>query len=473
MTDALVEQKNQALSLAENSVKNLYEKYKNKLEVNPDLDRKIVSFQANKIEPIFRWFHYREGFSKQLIEYILENINIPSGGKILDPFAGTGVAPFVAEKYHGMDGIAIELMPVGTFFMQCRNEFSKLKNQDLIRYARNALESRHEWLKTTPEWEFKHLKITVGAFSYEDEKELCQFKTWLTNIEDKSNKLFLDFIAFSILEKFSFTRKDGQYLRWDHRSPRFLDASKKTTFDKGEVLSFFEALRRKLEYIIEDLSIEVSEENKTNDVKILEGSVLKVIDELEDNSLDAIITSPPYCNRYDYTRTYALELAYLGVNEENIRSLRQTLLTCTVENKPKHFEWLSDEDKHHINQAFDKQCDLSNVLTFLDIEAKEGRLNNKGIATMVRGYFYDSAVHLYQASKKMKTGGYYVMVNDNVKYNGLEIPVDLILSEIANEFSLKTEKIWVLPKGKGNSSQQMKKHGRTELRKCVYIWKKA
>lgn len=73
----------------------------------------------------------------------------------------------------------------------------------------------------------------------------------------------------------------------------------------------------------------------------------------------------------------------------------------------------------------------------------------------------------------MKTGGYYVMVNDNVKYNGLEIPVDLILSEIANEFSLKTEKIWVLPKGKGNSSQQMKKHGRTELRKCVYIWKKA
>lgn len=65
------------------------------------------------------------------------------------------------------------------------------------------------------------------------------------------------------------------------------------------------------------------------------------------------------------------------------------------------------------------------------------------------------------------------MVNDNVKYNGLEIPVDLILSNIADEFSLKTEKIWVLPKGKGNSSQQMKKHGRTELRKCVYIWKKA
>ena len=41
---------------AESNVKKLEEKYKPFLEVNYDLDRKIVSFQANKIEPIFRWF---------------------------------------------------------------------------------------------------------------------------------------------------------------------------------------------------------------------------------------------------------------------------------------------------------------------------------------------------------------------------------------------------------------------------------
>ncbi|MGE4707119.1 restriction endonuclease [Yersinia enterocolitica] len=473
MTDLLIESQETVLSAAEKSVQNLFEKYKDKLVVNSDLDRKIVSFQANKIEPIFRWFHYREGFSKQLIEYILSNTDIPKGGKILDPFAGTGVAPFVAEKYYDMEGIAIELLPVGTFFMRCRNEFSKLNSGDLIRYAQKALDGRNEWLCLEPKWNFKHLKITQGAFSYEDERELCQFKTWLSTIEDKSYGLFLDFIAFSILEKFSYTRKDGQYLRWDHRSPRFINAEKKTSFDKGLVLNFFTALENKLRYVIDDLSLDNSVSQKSNDVKVIEGSVLKVIEELEDNSLDAIITSPPYCNRYDYTRTYALELAYLGVNEEDIRLLRQTLLTCTVENKPKQFEWLESEDKNNIDKLFSKQSDLSNILLFLDTEAKDGRLNNKGIATMVRGYFYDSAVHLFQVSKKMKSGGYYIMVNDNVKYNGLEIPVDLILSNIASEFGLKTEKIWVLPKGKGNSSQQMKKHGRTELRKCVYIWRKA
>lgn len=34
---------------------------------------------------------------------------------LLDPFAGTGAAPFVAENYKDARGVAIELMPVGAF----------------------------------------------------------------------------------------------------------------------------------------------------------------------------------------------------------------------------------------------------------------------------------------------------------------------------------------------------------------------
>ena len=32
---------------------------------------------------------------------------------------------------------------------------------------------------------------------------------------------------------------------------------------------------------------------------------------------------------------------------------------------------------------------------------------------------------------------------------------------------------WTLGRGKGNSSQQMGNYGRSELRKCVYVWEKA
>lgn len=65
-----------------------------------------------------------------------------------------------------------------------------------------------------------------------------------------------------------------------------------------------------------------------------------------------------------------------------------------------------------------------------------------------------------------------MMVNDNVRYAGASISVDLILSSMAESMGLRVEQIMVLPTGKGNSSQQMGHHGREELRKCVYIWQK-
>ena len=64
------------------------------------------------------------------------------------------------------------------------------------------------------------------------------------------------------------------------------------------------------------------------------------------------------------------------------------------------------------------------------------------------------------------------MVNDNVRYGGEEIPVDLIFPSLQKNFGFNINKIFVLPRGKGNSSQQMGNYGRTEVRKCIYLWQK-
>jgi hypothetical protein len=59
-----------------------------------------------------------------------------------------------------------------------------------------------------------------------------------------------------------------------------------------------------------------------------------------------------------------------------------------------------------------------------------------------------------------------------VRYAGIGIPVDLILSDFASQFGFFVDKIMILPGSKGNSSQQMGEHGRAPLRKCVYVWSK-
>jgi hypothetical protein len=79
---------------------------------------------------------------------------------------------------------------------------------------------------------------------------------------------------------------------------------------------------------------------------------------------------------------------------------------------------------------------------------------------------------IFEMARVLAPAGHVIMVNDNVRYAGEEVPVDLILSNMAEAFGLTSKKIWTLGRGKGNSSQQMGNHGRTELRKCVYVWEK-
>jgi DNA modification methylase len=77
-----------------------------------------------------------------------------------------------------------------------------------------------------------------------------------------------------------------------------------------------------------------------------------------------------------------------------------------------------------------------------------------------------------ECERVMKSNSVLIMVNDNVRYAGASISVDLILSDIAEKLGFRAEAILVLPNGKGNSSQQMGSHGRDVLRKCVYVWRK-
>jgi DNA modification methylase len=285
----------------------------------------------------------------------------------------------------------------------------------------------------------------------------------------------LRFALLCVLESVSYTRKDGQYLRWDYRSER---QQGRKPFNKGVILTFNQAICRKLDEIIYDLEnlnqpTELFPMEKLNGgTHLYNGSCLSIMPSLPDCDYDAIITSPPYCNRYDYTRTYALELALLGVSEDELRQLRQEMLSCTVENRVKDLIAMNSHWNAAIAAA-DQQELLQNILQYLEEQKAEGKLNNNGIPRMVRGYFYEMACVISECARVLKVGAPLIMVNDNVRYAGASVSVDLILSDIAESLGFHTEKILVLPDGKGNSSQQMGQHGRDALRKCIYVWRKA
>lgn len=453
----------------------LEQHFKSKFYVQPSLTRSLVSFQANKSRPVYRWYKYKEGFSASLVEYFFQKHKITSG-KILDPFAGSGTALFIASAL-GLDADGIELLPIGQQIIATKrileSEFTAEDFDELRHWAKS-----HPWKKSKITISINELRITKGAYP-ESTKESIEKYLAASEKENHRVKTVLQFALLCVLEIISYTRKDGQYLRWDYRSGR---TQGKKTFDKGVIADFEQAISQKISEILGDLHpvepiqaslfpIPATPPINQGNIHLLNGSSLEIMPQLPEEAYDAIITSPPYCNRYDYTRTYALELALMNTDEKGLVNLRQEMLSCTVENRVKDLLKINSKWTDAIAAA-DNQELLQGILKYLENQKANGLLNNNSIPRMVRGYFYEMACIIAECARVMKPNAPLIMVNDNVRYAGASISVDMILSSIAEKLGFHVENILVLPSGKGNSSQQMGEHGRDELRKCIYIWRK-
>ncbi|MEX2559474.1 MAG: hypothetical protein WD403_06140, partial [Pirellulales bacterium] len=117
------------LAAIDRADKRLTERFRDRLVVNHDLDRTLVSFQANRRELENRWCKYKEGFSAELMRYVFRRAEI-NCGPVIDPFAGAGTALFAACEA-GMESTGIELLPSSAEIIKVR--------RDLLRADRKAL----------------------------------------------------------------------------------------------------------------------------------------------------------------------------------------------------------------------------------------------------------------------------------------------------------------------------------------------
>ena len=446
-------------------------------------NRQIVSFQANKTETLHSWINYREGFSAQLVALLLQEFGIQPGETVLDPFAGSGTTLLTAQML-GIDAVGIELLPHCHLAWEAKTAVFAY-DLDELTAARQKIQTEQPPPVTEP---FPHLTITESAFPPENERALMAYTRWFEQMDASPlTRQLCRAVLMSILEEISYTRKDGQYLRWDGRAAKIiqrnqtrLSQGKKPIkgIHKGEIPAVRDAFLRKFNQILRDIARLQAENGAGGRQELIAGNTLYTLPTLADGRFQAVITSPPYANRYDYTRTYALELAWLGVNEDIFR-LRQEMLSCTVENKPKldklrrFYQSIGREDMfERVTAVWQANAALQEINEALQIRWQMGQINNKGILNMIRQYFAEMTFVFAELHRVCASGACVAVVNDNVRYAGEVIPVDLLSTNLAEAVGFRPVKIYVLPQRKGNSSQQMGRYGRRALRKSIAIWQK-
>lgn len=466
----------------------LEERYWPITEITERFNRQSVSYQLSKRDCLHKWLKYKEGFSAELVRTLLKDFHLKKGDMVADPFMGSGTTALVS-MLNGYNSLGFDILPMSKIAIRAKTtiytyDLSELKT--LLKEIIN-LNVPDNYDGRTPE-----ISITKDGYPKETSRELSYYKEYFLSSEYSENaKMLLELCTLNALERISYSAKDGQYLRWDWRCPKIIAAAEErekagrkpfvVRLDKGKLPSLKEVLSEELSGVIKD--IEYLKKNNPygfdTHCKFIEGSALFELPKIDSDTVSAVISSPPYCNRYDYTRTYAMELAYLGISEKEVRKLRQDLLSCTVENKSKidqlhdyYIQIGKEECYERIMNVVNNNAVLKEINEALMKRNEIGEINNKGVLKMVDGYFTELTFLFYELYRICKSGAYVAFVNDNVRYAGEIIPVDYLTTNLAEQIGFAPIKIYTLKQQKGNSSQQMKKYGRVALRKSITIWKK-
>ncbi|MBM4464825.1 MAG: hypothetical protein FJ014_04535 [Chloroflexi bacterium] len=380
---------------------------------------KSVTFKGNFDYPIHRWFRLTPSFSPELVADILAHWKLPHDAEVLEPFCGVGTTPLVCQE-RGLSNCAVELNPLLYFvakvkttpfrnptdlavaaeevMAQAQIHFSTLKSLDtdtfLIEY--------HDWIP--------RIRNVTKWWSPLVLKKLIAVRMALTDASipvDIAN--LLNLAAASILIEVSNARHN-------HPSLSF------TKVPKNDA-PVFERFQEQLEMTMHDLHSFPQERPKT---LILQGNSKQLEQVLPANSVfDAVITSPPYPNRYSYAREtrphmFFLELVQDGreVGELETEAIGGTWGKATSVLSG-HFDYRSpavEEALHGIPERIGQHSHL--------------------MQNYVIKYFNDIQQHIESLKPFLRRRAQLAYVIGNSKFYKIVLPSDEILADIfeANGF---------------------------------------
>ncbi|HOX54375.1 MAG TPA: DNA methyltransferase [Candidatus Omnitrophota bacterium] len=386
-------------------------------------------------KPVHRWCVFPHSFTSELVHGLIDEWALTSADMILDPFCGAGTT-LLAAKEKGISATGYDLSPFAVFATRVKlGHYSPDELADNWKELRNSIDPS-KWNGASREYPELIRKALpghlLGAFdSVNNRINKMDFS--------RSNRYFFKMALLSTMPKFSRAVATGGWLKWIDR--------------RLTVKSLPDEYEKQVQSMIKDLlSSGNGKSNATWKVGISDARSLPDAQ----NTFSAIITSPPYPNRHDYTRVFGVELMFGFLDWEQTRNLRYQSFESHPESHPKRPDYSDYSEPKQLAQTL-KRLEKSNV--------------DERMPGMIKGYFIDIHLSLREVKRVCRSGARIAYVVGNAQYGGIPVVVDELIAEIGSKLGLKCEKILAV-RYRGNSAQQMSEYGRKPSRESIVILKK-
>lgn len=384
--------------------------------------KSIMQFNKNKKVHIHQWYPFVEGYSKEFIESILSELDYKPE-LVLEPFSGSGTTPLEMQNL-GIKCVSFEVSPFMHLLstVKMRNDYSYKEYQSYIQIIKNELKNPKDNIREILPIPFGRTLVKTEKnhkWNFNDEvmNAILDIKQAIKIVKEADQKYgkLLEITLASILLEVSNLFRNGKCLSYKK------NWKEKNNLIRTDVHTIF---INKLEgYFADDIKLIESNMNEkavSNYDHCFFGDVREGINKLPDNSIDLIITSPPYLNSRDYTDIYMLELKVLDLvrNYDELLKLRKRTLRSHVQVKYDNLELL---EIPILKECIDK------------ITENEQDFWNSDIVNMIKGYFLDINNLFISFKKKMKSNKYIYFNVANSAYFGIEVLVDEIVCHIAEQ----------------------------------------
>lgn len=387
--------------------------------------------KASRNRPVHRWYLFPHSYTDTLVHALIGEWSLNSNDTVLDPFVGAGTT-ILSSKERGVAAIGYDLSPLAVFVTNtkvaryCAKEL-RAKWQRLLGVLSKGYREQRELVRDYPPLVHKALsRGRLGAFEHIFRR--IDGMEWSNREKD-----FFRLALVAIVPQFSDAVASGGWLKWTNGGKEAAEIADVYSRTINDMLSDIEASR------CSDLRWEA----RLADARRLPEDARR---------FSAVITSPPYPNRHDYTRVFGVELMTFFLDWQQNRSLRY-------------------QSFHSHPEARPQRPSVPGYVPPRDLEQNMVDIGDQRLRRMLRGYFLDLYLCLKEIDRVCVTDARVAIVVGNAQYSGHPIMVDEYTAELGEIAGLKCQEIRAV-RWRGNSAQQMKIYGRRPARESVVIFRK-